>query len=122
MWAIKWLALGIWLEIPAPFLAKFIEGGIPVNGGGVGELPFKIGQRAGCGYDERDDGFYFLQGYMGIIDDGGKAVKGNTHEDDFLIDANGAGSIVKGVNLIWLDALAVVAVGNGVLIALGRAG
>ena len=39
------------LEIPAPFLAKFIEGGIPVNGSGVGDLLFKIGESATCRYD-----------------------------------------------------------------------
>ena len=44
------------LDIPVPLFGELVEGGVPIDGVGVGEVFLEEGEGAGAGEDERGDG------------------------------------------------------------------
>ena len=90
--------LSIWLgegglEVPAPFLGQFVEGGIPVEGIGIGKAILEIAEGAGAGDDEGGDGPDFFQGEIGVDEVSSETVKEDAEEDSFL----GEGDVCAGL-------------------------
>jgi len=110
------------LKVPAPFFAKFVERGVPVDGVGIGKLLLEITKGAtGC-YEQWNYGFDVFQSNVWIIDESGETVKGDTEENDFLVDVNTAGFFVEGLDLLRFNVAAIVTMLDGVLVSFFASG
>ena len=115
-----WLGEG-GLDIPAPFLSEFVEGGVPVDGIGIGEAILEIAEGAGAGDDERGDGPDFFHGEIAVDEVISETVKENAEEDGFLGEGDVSAGFEEGIAFFRRDAALVIAVGDGVAVARGSA-